>query len=172
MPIAISYQNVANQAWWIVKRIVATNPAVPLTDFLGPAGTAVIEPHFPAHWLDNIKIGHMINVPAPSLADLAKIMFYRDVPTFQLACNTFNPRLLPVLTMFSQGANFNGITYNDTIYMKQSKVNAFEIVVHELVHTLQWEALTPVGFLRTYIAGFVAQLNPGLPDYGYSRNPA
>ena len=172
MPISISYQNIANQASWLVKNIVKSNPTIPLTRFLGPAGTAVIGIHFPHNWLHGINIGSMVNVPAPTLLQLAKIMFYADVPAFRDACNTFDVRLFPVLDMFSRGSNFNGITYNDTIYVKTSKENNLELVVHELVHTLQWEALTPIGFLRAYIQGFVNNLDPMAADGGYKKNPA
>jgi hypothetical protein len=45
----------------------------------------------------------------------------------------------------------DGITYNDTYYVKQSAVNELRLHFHELVHVIQWRELTPEGFIARYI---------------------
>lgn len=45
----------------------------------------------------------------------------------------------------------DGITYNDTYYVKQSAANELRLHFHELVHVIQWRELSPQGFIARYI---------------------
>ena len=45
----------------------------------------------------------------------------------------------------------DGITYNDTYYVKQSAVNELRLHFHELVHVIQWRELTPQFFIARYL---------------------
>lgn len=56
-----------------------------------------------------------------------------------------------------------GITYNDTYYVKQGSANDFRLHFHELVHVAQWRELTPKGFIVRYIQE--------IQDFGYDEAP-
>jgi hypothetical protein len=174
MPTIASYHNIAREAWALIQTINATHAAIPLTQFLGPAGTGIIGRHFPANWLEQISITVVPVVPAPSLADLTARMGYADAGAFRVACaGTAN--LWSVLQLFAGGANFTGITYDDRIYVATAHQNELDLVLHELVHTVQWQRLGPTPFLSSYIQGF-ARSYPNYPQnpaeqraYGYQR---
>ncbi len=160
-----SYDNIAKHAWDLIyRRMTRSDPA---TTFLGPAGTAILRPHFPAGWLDKIKIGTCVGgVPAPVMSDLWRAMGYSDEPSFETACDTIDTNLFSVLSGFTNGALFNGITYDTTIYLKDSEKDELSLVLHELVHSLQWFHFAKTGFLSRYIEGYTNVF----PDY--ERNPA
>ncbi|WP_414828407.1 hypothetical protein [Alteromonas sp. H39] len=44
-----------------------------------------------------------------------------------------------------------GITYNDTYYVKEQAANEIWLHFHELVHVLQWRELTSPVFIERYI---------------------
>jgi len=44
-----------------------------------------------------------------------------------------------------------GITYDDTYYVKAGAANELRLHFHELVHVAQWRELTPKGFMERYI---------------------
>jgi hypothetical protein len=173
MPLTASYINIANQAWALIEDIKNQNAAGPLPTFLGPAGMAVIGRHFPANWLNGISIASVATVPVPAMADMVQRMGYANEAAFHTACDTTDPHLWPVLQMFSHGQNFAGITYGDRIYVAAGHENELDLVLHELVHTLQWSSFMPVTYLRSYIRGFVGshpayQNNPAeVQAYGY-----
>lgn len=166
MPMTASYANIANQVWALIQTINTQNAGGSLTTYLGPAGTAVIGRHFPANWLSQITIATMSPVPAPNMADLVQRMGYANAQDFETACNQTSPNLWAVLQMFSQGQYFAGITYDDRIYISSHKKDMLDVILHELVHTLQWAQLGPGSFLRCYIRGFAGSY----PNYEY--NPA
>lgn len=45
----------------------------------------------------------------------------------------------------------DGITYNNTYYLKNSVANELRLHFHELVHVIQWRELTPQRFIGRYI---------------------
>ena len=47
--------------------------------------------------------------------------------------------------------DFEGITYDDTYYVKTAAADELRLHFHELVHVLQWRTLTPQVFIRRYI---------------------
>jgi hypothetical protein len=165
MAMAITYDNIAQQAWWLIQTINRNNPSTPLKQYLGPAGDAIIAPHFPNNWLSGIRIHSSNPVPAINMDDFSRIMGYANTSAFETACSA-NPVLWGVLKQFSDGTNFNGITYNDTIYLKTSEKYKLDLILHELVHTLQWSYFKPIQFLQKYISGFVTHY----PNY--QQNPA
>jgi hypothetical protein len=59
--------------------------------------------------------------------------------------------------------NVDGITYNDTYYVKQGAADELRLHFHELVHVLQWRELTPRGFIDRYLWE--------IQEYGYDEAP-
>jgi hypothetical protein len=59
--------------------------------------------------------------------------------------------------------NFNGITYLDRYFIKQTMVTEEAIHFHELIHVIQWRLLGPEAFLAAYANG--------LDDFGYENSP-
>lgn len=57
----------------------------------------------------------------------------------------------------------SGITYNDTYYVKKEAADDLRLHFHELVHVVQWRALTPPGFIERYIREIQA--------CGYAESP-
>ncbi|MCG8524148.1 MAG: hypothetical protein MI744_18240 [Pseudomonadales bacterium] len=57
--------------------------------------------------------------------------------------------------------DFDGITYKDTYYLLPHAASRINIHFHELVHVIQWRALTATGFVQRYISEMQA--------YGYGR---
>lgn len=45
----------------------------------------------------------------------------------------------------------DGVTYNDTYYVKPDFADDFALHFHELVHVVQWRTLTPKSFIERYI---------------------
>jgi hypothetical protein len=56
-----------------------------------------------------------------------------------------------------------GITYNDTYYVKKEAVNELRLHFHELVHVIQWQELGTQGFIERYIRE--------IQDFGYDNAP-
>lgn len=56
-----------------------------------------------------------------------------------------------------------GITYNDTYYVKQNAADQLRLHFHELVHVAQWRELTPQRFIERYIQE--------IQKYGYDEAP-
>lgn len=56
-----------------------------------------------------------------------------------------------------------GITYNDTYYVKKESVSDLLLHFHELVHVVQWQELTPPGFIKRYIQE--------MQCFGYKKAP-
>jgi hypothetical protein len=63
---------------------------------------------------------------------------------------------------FEEG-NFNGITYVDRYFIKQTVVNEEALHFHELIHVIQWRLLGPEGFLVAYAND--------LDEFGYENSP-
>ena len=57
----------------------------------------------------------------------------------------------------------DGITYLDTYFIKRTQASDEALHFHELVHVVQWRALGPERFLRTYA--------DGLERFGYRNSP-
>lgn len=57
--------------------------------------------------------------------------------------------------------DFDGITYKDTYYLLPHAASRINIHFHELVHVIQWRALTATGFIQRYISE--------MQTYGYGR---
>jgi hypothetical protein len=64
--------------------------------------------------------------------------------------------------VFEQG-DFNGITYLDRYFIKQTVVTEEAIHFHELIHVIQWRLLGPEDFLAAYANG--------LDEFGYENSP-
>jgi hypothetical protein len=64
--------------------------------------------------------------------------------------------------VFEQG-DFNGSTYLDRYFIKQTVVTEEAIHFHELIHVIQWRLLGPEDFLAAYANG--------LDEFGYENSP-
>jgi hypothetical protein len=84
---------------------------------------------------------HFVRLPlyfGPSLLETAKFIAIDRLP--------MPPAMgLSRFAVFEQG-DFNGITYLDRYFIKQTVVNEEEIHFHELIHVVQWHLLGPEGF--------------------------
>src|SRR5437879_5432715 len=69
------------------------------------------------------------------------------------------------LSRFAQleHADFDGITYLDTFFVKRHRVAEERLYFHELIHAVQWRRLGPEGFLAAYANG--------LETFGYRESP-
>jgi hypothetical protein len=59
--------------------------------------------------------------------------------------------------------DYDGITYLDTYFIKRTRACDEAVHFHELAHAIQWRALGPERFLRTYA--------DGLERFGYRNSP-
>jgi hypothetical protein len=57
----------------------------------------------------------------------------------------------------------DGITYLDTYFIKRTRASDEALHFHELVHAIQWRALGPERFVRTYA--------DGVERFGYRNSP-
>jgi hypothetical protein len=166
MPVAVTYANLGE---YVAKKIggLKAGGSQKLPDFLGQKA-ATVSQHFPSGWLNKIRVGVRSPLPAPKLVDLLKDMGYRAETDFENACKKTHQNLFPVLKMFSDPlpATLVGITYENVIWLKSGHQNDLSLIVHELVHTLQWDRFGPKGFLEKYLKGFAANY----PNY--VGNPA
>ena len=69
------------------------------------------------------------------------------------------------LTRFAEfeRVDFDGITYLDTVFLKQVHSKNEVILFHELIHVIQWRLLGPDRFLYSYANG--------LERFGYRQSP-
>ena len=166
MSIPATVNNIAENAWPLIRG-VSSMGGKPLTTHLGKGGTGIIARHFPTNWLNDKKAMIMPTVATPDLNGLWKRMKYKSLQDFKAACDRTNKDLFRAVANFSQGgATFLGITYDKTIILKKGFEKSLDLILHELVHTLQWAKYGPEEFLRRYIQGYV---NAKLV---YKNNPA
>lgn len=110
---------------------------------------------------------------ARSVASLGFPRLAQDFPTDVLASAkvvVLDTLPLPALASMGLGGfahflqgDLDGITYLDTIYIKTSKSADPALLVHELIHVLQWRMLGPKRFLALYAEG--------LARFGYRKSP-
>ena len=62
-----------------------------------------------------------------------------------------------------EGGDYDGITYLDTFFLKQTRVKDEGLYFHELIHVIQWGLLGPERFLAAYA--------DGLERFGYRQSP-
>jgi hypothetical protein len=62
-----------------------------------------------------------------------------------------------------ESADYAGITYLDTFFLKKGHASEERLFFHELIHVVQWGLLGPQRFLATYA--------DGLEKFGYSDSP-
>lgn len=94
---------------------------------------------------------------SPELLEFAKIVIVDRIPM---------PPLSEMgLTQFAafETANFDGITYLDTFFVKRGVETSESLYFHELVHVIQWKMLGPERFLAAYV--------DGLEKFGYRDSP-
>jgi hypothetical protein len=154
MGIQATIKNIADNAWPLVKPY--SIGGTPLTTHLGKDGVAIVSKHFPSNWLNNVNVKSVATIPTPNLNQLWGRMKYKSEDEFKTACNTTDRYLFDAIKNFSYGGGtFIGIAYDKTIYLKTGVQHTLDLVVHELVHTLQWAKYKPEDFLRRYIQGYV-----------------
>jgi hypothetical protein len=103
---------------------------------------------------------HFVRLPLyfdPSLLETAKFIAIDRVPMPPLSAMG-----LSRFAVFEQG-DFNGITYLDRYFIKQTVETQEAVHFHELIHVIQWRLLGPEGFLRAYANG--------LEEFGYENSP-
>jgi hypothetical protein len=102
---------------------------------------------------------HFVRLPLyfdHSLLGTAKFIAIDRLPVPPLSAR------LSRFTAFEQG-NFNGVTYLDRYFIKQTAVTEEAIHFHELIHVIQWRLLGPADFLAAYANG--------LDEFGYKNSP-
>jgi hypothetical protein len=60
-------------------------------------------------------------------------------------------------------ADYDGITYLDTFFVKNRSARSERLYFHELIHAVQWRLLGPERFLAAYATG--------LETFGYRESP-
>jgi hypothetical protein len=103
---------------------------------------------------------HFVRLPLyfdPSLLETAKFIAIDRLPMPPLS-----EMGLSRFAIFEQG-DFNGITYLDRYFIKQTVVLEEAIHFHELIHVIQWRLLGPEDFLAAYANG--------LDEFGYENSP-
>ena len=165
MAIQATVKNIADNAWPLVK--LNSGGGTSLATHLGSDGAKIVARHFPANWLNSVKVKAVATIPTPDLNKLWAKMKYKNIDEFKKACDSIDFYLFKAIRNFSAGgATFIGIAYDKTIYLKAGLQHSLDLVVHELVHTLQWAKFTPEEFLRRYIQGYVKA------KLVYQNNPA
>jgi hypothetical protein len=91
------------------------------------------------------------------LLQMAKVVAVERVPVPPLSAIG-----LSQFAEFERG-DYDGITYLDTFFLKQSRAADEELHFHELIHVVQWRLLGPERFLAAYAAG--------LETAGYRNSP-
>jgi hypothetical protein len=103
---------------------------------------------------------HFVRLPLyfdPSLLETAKFIAIDRLPMPPLSAMG-----LSRFAVFEQG-DFNGVTYLDRYFIKQTVATEEAIHFHELIHVLQWRLLGPETFLAAYANG--------LDEFGYENSP-
>ena len=103
---------------------------------------------------------HFVRLPlyfGPGLLETAKFIAIDRLPMPPLSAMG-----LGRFAVFEQG-DFNGITYLDRYFIKQTVVTEEAIHFHELIHVIQWRLLGPEDFLAAYANG--------LDEFGYENSP-
>jgi len=103
---------------------------------------------------------HFVRLPLyfdHSLLETAKFIAIDRLPMPPLSAMG-----LSRFAVFEQG-DFNGITYLDRYFIKQTVVTEEAIHFHELIHVIQWRLLGPEDFLAAYANG--------LDEFGYENSP-
>jgi hypothetical protein len=103
---------------------------------------------------------HFMRLPLyfdPSLLETTKFIAIDRLPMPPLSAMG-----LSRFAVFEQG-DFNGITYLDKYFIKQTVVTEEALHFHELIHVIQWRLLGPEDFLAAYANG--------LDEFGYENSP-
>jgi hypothetical protein len=103
---------------------------------------------------------HFVRLPLyfdPNLLETAKFIAIDRLPMPPLSAMG-----LSRFAVFEQG-DFNGITYLDRYFIKQTVLTDEAIHFHELIHVIQWRLLGPEDFLAAYANG--------LDEFGYENSP-
>jgi hypothetical protein len=96
--------------------------------------------YFPQELLDTTKFVSVARVPTPPLSSIG-LQRFRDF----------------------ERADFEGITYMDTIFLKRTRASDEQLHFHELIHVVQWRLMGPERFLKLYA--------DGLEKFGYWDSP-
>jgi hypothetical protein len=103
---------------------------------------------------------HFVRLPLyfdSSLLETAKFIAIDRLPIPPLSAMG-----LSRFAVFEQG-DFNGITYLNRYFIKQTVVTEEAIHFHELIHVIQWRLLGLEDFLAAYANG--------LDEFGYENSP-
>lgn len=94
---------------------------------------------------------------SPELLEFAKVVIVDRIP--------MPPLSQMGLTQFAafETANFDGITFLNTFFVKRGVETSESLYFHELVHVIQWKMLGPERFLAAYV--------DGLEKFGYRDSP-
>jgi hypothetical protein len=107
---------------------------------VGSRGFSRLPLYFSRELLETTKVVAVDRVPVPPLSAIGLSQFAE----------------------FETG-DYDGITYLDTFFVKQSRAADEGLHFHELIHVMQWRVLGPENFLAAYAAG--------LETSGYRNSP-
>jgi hypothetical protein len=106
-----------------------------------------------------------------SSAGFARLPLYFQQKTLS-AAKFVTTDCVPIPPMSAMGLNqfaafehgeFDGITYLDTFFLREHRIDDEGLHFHELIHVVQWRVLGPERFLTSYALGLEA--------FGYRNNP-
>lgn len=129
----VSYLEKEGRNWMVTERDAHRAKGRPLESDI----RSVIGPFFQNDTLDSVRICEVPRIENPA--------FYKELER----------QGIPMSLSFSDMA---GITFDDTVLINPSKINAQKrtsLVFHECVHVAQFRFLTPDGFVREYVKGWV-----------------
>ena len=107
---------------------------------IGTRGFKRLPSYFSQELLDATKVVLVPRVPTPPLSSIG-LQRFKDF----------------------ERADFSGITYIDTIFLKRARATDEKLHFHELIHVVQWRLLGPERFLNLYA--------DGLEKFGYWDSP-
>ena len=153
-PKPFNIDTVADAAWAIIQSFPEHKTVKSLSSHIGPDGTAIANRQFSVGWLNKIKVNATVSqVSVPALKQMGAELGYPDANALEVAGKAADVELYMIIKAFS-GGKYLGITYDKVIMLPTSNKDDLATTVHELVHTIQWDRLGPIVFLKKYLSGF------------------
>ena len=122
-------------------------------------------------WIQKLLASHAAQARSVASVGFARLPLYfsqallvssKFVPVARLPMPPLSALGLTQFAEFEK-AEFEGITYLDTFFLKQPSANNERQHFHELIHIVQWRILGPERFLAAYA--------DGLESFGYHHSP-
>jgi hypothetical protein len=124
-----------------------------------------------AEWIGSTLTAHAEKARTVASCGFPRLPHFFDDTTLASAKVVVVDRLpIPPLSLMGlpqfaefERANFSGVTYLDTYFLKSTVARNETIHFHELIHIIQWRLLGAKDFLRVYA--------DGLERFGYMMTP-